>query len=484
MTSVLAMVLAAGGAITYFQPAAQTTGPLSLYVSSTGSDANSCLTVGSPCLTIQAALARVPKRIFHPVTVTVGAGTFAGFNINGFTIHPAANESLGSYLDVRGTLINATLGSGTSTGTISSTVGGSITAWGTITDSGQAWTPNALRGMHVVITGGARSGDKYVVADNSGTQITVAANVGSSGALPGSTYAIQVPGTVINSAPVPRVARGVQTSATTTSAIDMTSAVAVFDNSVTQSNTNFVLRMMRLTASSGGGTLLNVTDTHGGQYTFRDLDFVTSGGFYGYSVAFDSTATGTMNLRTSYALVGDSSAGFLTDFASGHNSIVKAVVVAGGPYGIKSTFPQGFNSTANYLVGQSSGSVVVNGPGAFTDTGSRITCSSTASGNVGIRSSGLGYPIAISADSTDISGCNVAVQLVAGDRFTTTTAVTGTGNTTAIKVMSGAVFQSTSATSITGGTEISLDGSAYTFAQLRAASPKLLTNTYGSKVFE
>jgi hypothetical protein len=61
---------------------------------------------------------------------------------------------------------------------------------------------------------------------------------------------------------------------------------------------------------------------------------------------------------------------------------------------------------------------------------------------------------------------------------------TGSGLTTGISVAKGAKCNVTSDCSSLGVTEISLDGVAYTLAAMRANSPKLVTNTYGSLVYE
>jgi len=60
----------------------------------------------------------------------------------------------------------------------------------------------------------------------------------------------------------------------------------------------------------------------------------------------------------------------------------------------------------------------------------------------------------------------------------------GTGNTTAMILNKGARVQLTAGSTLTGTTEISMDGAALTVAAMRAANPKLLTNDYGTLVYE
>jgi hypothetical protein len=60
----------------------------------------------------------------------------------------------------------------------------------------------------------------------------------------------------------------------------------------------------------------------------------------------------------------------------------------------------------------------------------------------------------------------------------------GTGHSTAIALQRGARAEIGSASTITGTTEVTLDGTATTLAAMRAASPKLVTNTYGTIIYE
>src|ERR1700730_5312964 len=64
---------------------------LNLYVDTAGNDANDCTGPGaSACATIQGAVDKVPKRIRHNVTITVGIGHFAGAVIEGFSVESLA----------------------------------------------------------------------------------------------------------------------------------------------------------------------------------------------------------------------------------------------------------------------------------------------------------------------------------------------------------------------------------------------------------
>lgn len=145
------------------------TGPITLAVTTGGSDTPSpdreaFLLIGDysafPFATVDAALAALPRNLskfYHKVNI--GAGTFAGFTVQGF-------QGSGT-LDVKGTLAAASPTTGAQSGTAGS--GTSSTAIKKPTAAAN-WTVGELRGKTVRITGG---GGYY--AD---TQALVASNLG------------------------------------------------------------------------------------------------------------------------------------------------------------------------------------------------------------------------------------------------------------------------------------------------------------------
>jgi hypothetical protein len=152
------------------------------YVSSTGSDSNTGLGSGDDeaMLTVQAALAKIPKNIDHDIVLSVAAGTFGGFYMQGFSV--GAN---GGSLTLQGATGAPTLTGGTATGTATS---GTVS---TLTDSGQSWTTNELLGKWVLVDGVYRQ-----VFVNSATQITFIASFPSSTS--GKAYEILEPKTIVN----------------------------------------------------------------------------------------------------------------------------------------------------------------------------------------------------------------------------------------------------------------------------------------------
>lgn len=86
-------------------------------------------------------------------------------------------------------------------------------------------------------------------------------------------------------------------------------------------------------------------------------------------------------------------------------------------------------------------------------------------------------------NNVDISNSGIAVRTSQGSMINCN-GVTGTGNTTGVWLGSGGCQVNVDAgTTVTGTTEISLEGAAHTYAQLDAASPRVLYDAaYGSRV--
>src|SRR5574342_140419 len=181
-------------------PQYQTTGTLNLFIESTGSDINNCISASTPCLTIQAAINKVPKYIKHPVTVTVGTGNFTGARISGF-MFDAASDTTGAYLLVQGTMSLSTLASGVNTGTIASATAGtaSSTTYATFTVTGAGWTINDLAGRFVRLDTGTGAGQTRVIVSNTATVATIAGAWSTTGSTPTgtTTFSIVEPGTSI-----------------------------------------------------------------------------------------------------------------------------------------------------------------------------------------------------------------------------------------------------------------------------------------------
>jgi hypothetical protein len=168
----------AGGQGAGSEWAAFTDADLNLYVDDTaGNDANDCTAPGaSACATIQGALDKVPKRLRHIVTITVGPGNYAGFVVEGFEVEPAWRTS-GAGMIIQGSTQPASLTMGTTAGTVFSCIRGGLpdpNTHSTLTDPNQNWKSGELRGRKLCLTSGAAKDQCLAVEDNTNTVITVA----------------------------------------------------------------------------------------------------------------------------------------------------------------------------------------------------------------------------------------------------------------------------------------------------------------------
>jgi hypothetical protein len=135
-------------------------------------------------------------------------------------------------------------------------------------------------------------------------------------------------------------------------------------------------------------------------------------------------------------------------------------------------------TNASLLASSGNNSLRINAPfidGAVTG----ISCPTS--------SSGTGTPsLAMYGAAGQIDNCTTGVNL-SGSCLTATLGGVwaGTGNTTAIAVSNGAAVQLSSSSTITGTTELSVDGTGYTIAAMRAATPKVVNSQdYFSKIYQ
>lgn len=171
----------------------QTQAALTLYVDRGGNNSNSCLTAALACQTITGALDKIPRFIAHAVTVNIDAGTYT----ESPTIQDFYARS-GATLTLQGqSLIAVTPATGTATGTLTAYTTPTESVIGVMTDSGQSWTTNDLRGRFVRITSGSASGQRRAIVSNTATSLEFAGTFTSNPAA-GATYQVETPSTIIS----------------------------------------------------------------------------------------------------------------------------------------------------------------------------------------------------------------------------------------------------------------------------------------------
>lgn len=151
---------------------------MTLYVdASAGNDGNTGLAsgAGGALATLGAALAKVPLRLGHDVTISVAAGTYTESNVVYFI--PTA----GGNLNITGSSWTAvTPATGIASGTFDASFAGT-TYTNTCKATGAGWTASDLVGKFCKITSGTRSGQYFPIASNNAADLDLSMNCANSG---------------------------------------------------------------------------------------------------------------------------------------------------------------------------------------------------------------------------------------------------------------------------------------------------------------
>jgi hypothetical protein len=459
------------------------TGAQSYFVDPTGDDNNSCTEAGTAaCLTIQGAINRIPKLLRDKVSVSVAAGSYAGFTLSGFT-NDYGVQATNAGLLIDGALANSTgLASGSATGTASGGTAGSTSTFGTLTTAAAGWTVNDLRGRFITITGGTGVGQVKVIASNTATNITIA---GTWTAPTGtSTYAVQdssvaitgcitAPpsgsGTVAAANSAIRVQGNATGSTVTLRALSISAACSF--GVVQADSSSVVLNRLQFTSTAGTASRM----TMGGGFMIDTVASTYSG------------ATGTHINGAPLAAVNASVAGNVGNIAG--------PAVASGTIQ-NSLFQLGLGAInlSAYIRSTVLGLEIVNMAGSAVLLGSSITnlqglhvdCTGAASA-IGLSIAGnSNYIGGISPDHVDITDCFTGVNLVGPVFVQSANAMTVTGVTTGLVVKNGAqyTFTASGVLSPVVGNEIELDSAAVTstFADIVGSGSCLNSTNYNSRV--
>jgi len=468
-----------------------TTGDFVLYVDPLGNDANAGTLPGvGACLTVRGALAKVPKVIRHAVTINVAAGTYEGFNVQGFTIELPEDGSRAVYLDIVGTLSAATVATGTNSGTSTAGSAGSGSTYGTLTDSGQAWTVNDLVGKYVEVTvsGITRA---YAIDSNTATAITIVGTWSSPGA--GTAYTIKQHASIVNTM-VPVVEFPTAKFEASPGAGNFVAhGIVSVQNNMTAPNTSTLTAASRITLRNlhlDGTTLPSPSG-----FTALSTLYVADNNLVSlYNCTISSTTGATPNINTSGSLAVTRC--YLTCLASkrgihatGVDGIAPSITVtgsrfSGGAIGFLISAPTKLcNVTSSSFTGQTTAGIQQAAMSQMSVV-SGLVMTGGGGSTVGILINGTGggvFGSSISAGSVSGFGTGIKVDNPNVAHLGTWT---GTGNTTGISLSLGAAVRIGSGTTLTGTTEVSIDGVTSDLATMRAASPKLIVNTYTTRFYE
>lgn len=447
----------------------QTYSALTLYVDPTGSDSNACTASGtSACLTLQGALNKLPRFARHNITINIAAGTYSGDWTFQLDVDGQVNTSTIPVIDVIGpSQVAFTPATGTATGTVTA-VSQQAAPLSTLTDTGQSWTAHDLRGQFVRFTSG--SGGLKLIVDNTATVITyLSAN--STAPSVGNTYSIETPAAMLSGA-------GRLNVNGRTSAVGITLRFA--NVTLTNNSSTATLTLMsNLRPQFAGVRIINTSSGNG--VTSGGTAGITSGVSPGFYVGTDS--------GRAISLGNGGNIPTLLSFTAGAFAYSASNAAYNSGYGL------GAVASGNLVAetGSASGPALVhNGPTTSGGSGGAATgviavrCPSGHSGVGAYINSGFeaqnfvaencGTGVSVGGYSDTYGGLAHAQLYIRGNS-------TFTNVTTALAVTQGGrIYIPTSPTFTTVTNELSLDGTFFTYADLSAASPSVITNSYGSSI--
>lgn len=467
ITALLAGAVQAGGGVTLSPPAGSSTTPtnspnivqattaaLTLYVDPTGSDSNNCTSSGtSACLTIQAAINKIPKMLKHLVTVNIAAGTYTGFIISGFMSDNGVQQAAGGIL-IDGVLANSTLASGSATGTAlgAGQVAGSGSTFGVLCDSGAVWTVNDLRGR--IITTASPTNTAFIVSSNTSTCATI---VGS-WTVPvtaQTTYAIQDAAAIINTA--------VTLPATPLQASSATSAGAIIIGNTNNYRTNVIaLRSLRFTNTTGRGI------TVGGESAIITQCQLISNATTGINNNSPVGSTADVQVTKVYILGPNNSAfvGLNSNAKAGRLSVNNTFVnTAGALLSLTGGALASLTASEGLNIGSATAAIVAQPGNLNTMSSCRVACATSATAGVFVGSTGSQSGVFTSTVdqliSSDFSTCGIGIKVDGVGASAIVHTLSGTMGTTGMSVVNGGTIKYTSSTTMTGTTQdISIDSGA------------------------
>lgn len=439
----------------------QTYSAMTLYVDPTGSDSNACTSSGTgACLTINGALAKLPRFIRHTVTVNIAPGTYAGFTVANFQFDTSGSLSL------VGSMVNSTLASGSATGTLTSaTAGSTSTGPASGTDTTQSWTTSDLHGRFVTFTSGALSGFSYPIDTNTATSFTFA-NTTSPGAV---AYTIQQPAVVI------------------TSAISVNNVMSAIGSASV--NISYVNIESTLTAS-GSSSVLTLTNVSSNGGTPSRLTFYAPGRVFRCAIRVSSGNAISVNAATYYG-------GSPSVYVRVDASLLEAPDTALVAYEGATNNPGVFIGELWRTIARGSGTYYYNPLVAVAGGSARVTLATswlycTNASGVGLGTMytpanlGGSHNILL-ARATDfrVENCGTGLYVQSMQEWNLTSTTYFVNTTTAISIVKGGRVNLVGTPPTTSGvtTDVLLDGEAFPFTTITSLpTPQVISNSYGSTI--
>jgi hypothetical protein len=446
-----------------------------IYVSATGND-NNTGTQASPFLTIQRALDSLPERIDHYITIQVGIGTFDGFHLDSLnTRHVDTTSGAASGVTIIGTLTALTVSTGTNAGTTTSDAIGTVQpGFSTLVDNTQTWTVGALKGKLLYIPFSLGGVANYIpIIDNTATTITYCSNTSPAA---GTVYSLWDWGTVVNgNARSPSLALWqVQNVTPFVPPIGSKAAVVVGSVGPASSMGNAAIARMKLVAQASGY----------GIWMRGNTSQLVS-----YNIAIDATGTilggvnlpnsGQVQLQNSVITLGTAGVGIASAQWCAINLQGSLVTGSTGTtIGLQSVSGASIVVVSRSLIDNLNQGFNTGGPSAHINSGTIFGFRGCTTAIVAAK----GFTLS-AAFSISFANCGTCISMSSSGEVLLG-ACAGVGNTLGISIARGARVQISNTATLGATTEINIDGVNQTLATLRAASPRLLTNTYGTIIYE
>lgn len=463
-----------------------TTGAITLSVNPDGGMTSGCLSATSAatdCRDPQAAIDAIPKGIFHNVKVFVDAGTYTRtWNISGFNSWALdAGTSSGATapgITIAGSSSYTTFtpSTGSGTGTATAYTAGSGTTLTVLTDSLQTWpTDGTLKG-HMVKTSLSVTTAVFIT-DNTATTLTLSGALGT--VVPASTtYQICDPSTKF----VPENDS--------------------FPFSIKGNNMNFNMQDVEIQSSSGGAGFLNLyADAQGAStgagVTLSRVRFVNTIAaapaitVFGNKAAVTFSQVGIISARSAVLNVSTTSGGgtfTMSGYISGSNSSSAVVTIGSGDITFNGTVIETGSTGANPIQFSAANNQYSN----LNLSTTKLICpaSSTAAAIFGTGQSGEMpnmFTATVAPTNFSTVGCLIGAALRgqfvwkplnSGTSVINTTGASGTKVAYALSGGALGYFPADVHTFTQTGTdsEVTLDGVAYTLAQIGSVGIMSLPN--------
>ncbi len=441
------------------------TQPLTLYVETTGDDANPG-TADRPFRTIQAALDYLkPLLIMSSVTVQIGIGTFDGFVLF------ENNLNTSGTLTIQGVKSTVDSGIGSSSAILTSSQ--------TFTDGTKNWTVDEHVGRSLKV-----GTTLAPIVSNTATTLKILTTTNHVGV----AYTIEKRDTIIGGTPVTVPQTTTQSmisvlTLTNTAIASTTSPTTAFGVLISRLDVRSASNSRALTARGAGLTLFDCSFTNPTASTASAVCALECR--VGAGNCFFSNTLSTIGGRTI-----DIGAG--SPNTSGLVRVVSSAILNTAASGIsvrQIVTNTHFELVFGYVKSSATG-LMLNGGTSFIFADFDGCTTAIGLGQVSSLSS-IGNPVSAAMSTSSFTNCATCIAASGPLSHSTiagfTAVVSGSGNTLVFSATQGAKIRCPATFTVTGTTEISVDGVASTLAAMRALTPKVfpaVPNAYGSYVYE